>query len=282
MVWWVIFTHLYLLLLVLQLFHKDENEAQRLVQVAMKEKNGDTKIVRTDEGWFKLDATDVPDGGELAPLLQNNIGLDPPPNWSPVLNPFAFQLDKLESVSSEYKEVYDAFMSASSRSSQDVRIDGIERIQNLGLWQGYVVKREQIFQQIVGSDGNGQETLGKYERRWLWHGTKADSVGKILQRGFDRSFRGRNGTKYGQGVYFAVSAKKSMNKRYSIPDEWGVRYIIASRVMVGKCCLGCSNDVVPEFRNEEANLRYDSTVDKMKNPSIFVIYQDAQAYPEVS
>lgn len=46
--------------------------------------------------------------------------------------------------------------------------------------------------------------------RWLWHGTNAESVKKIVANGFNRSFCGANGTVYGEGVYFASSASLSM------------------------------------------------------------------------
>ena len=46
----------------------------------------------------------------------------------------------------------------------------------------------------------------RYERVWLFHGTDEDTVKKIVQQGFNRSFAGKNATAYGKGVYFARDA----------------------------------------------------------------------------
>ena len=57
------------------------------------------------------------------------------------------------------------------------------------------------------------------------------------------------------------------------------RYLLIARVAVGECHVGSQNTVVPN-RKTGSLLRYDSTVDKMPNASIFVTYHDAQALPE--
>jgi poly [ADP-ribose] polymerase 10/14/15 len=49
---------------------------------------------------------------------------------------------------------------------------------------------------------------------------------------------------------------------------------------VGEYCLGKSDAVTPDLRDAANHILYDSTVDHMRNPSIYVTYHDAQAYPE--
>merc|ERR1712167_489021 len=49
----------------------------------------------------------------------------------------------------------------------------------------------------------------RFERRWLFHGTDQDTVPKITQQGFNRSFCGKNATAYGKGVYFARDSEYS-------------------------------------------------------------------------
>ena len=39
-------------------------------------------------------------------------------------------------------------------------------------------------------------------------------------------------------------------------------------------------DITPGVRDVANNILYDSTVDDLQNPSIFVLYHDAQTYPE--
>ena len=50
------------------------------------------------------------------------------------------------------------------------------------------------------------------------------------------------------------------------------------RVVVGEYCRGKRDQLVPDVRS--GSQLYDTTVDNMGNPSIFVTYNDAQAYPE--
>jgi len=110
---------------------------------------------------------------------------------------------------------------------------------------------------------------------------------KIMQQGFNRSFCGKNATVYGKGVYFARDASYSAYPTYSVPDKKGHQYIMACRVTVGEYCPGVTNALTPDIRDAQTQTLYDSTVgllqgDSMSNPSIYVTYHDAQAYPEVS
>ena len=50
--------------------------------------------------------------------------------------------------------------------------------------------------------------------------------------------------------------------------------------MVGQWSKGVKDALTPGIRDDGRNLLYDTTVDDMKKPSIFVTYHDAQAYPE--
>lgn len=54
-----------------------------------------------------------------------------------------------------------------------------------------------------------------------------------------------------------------------------------ARVLVGEYCAGSAGLVVPKAKNEAdpTNL-YDSVTDNVKKPSMFVIFNDIQAYPE--
>ena len=45
----------------------------------------------------------------------------------------------------------------------------------------------------------------------LFHGTDKPTVSKINRNAFNRSYCGKNASAYGQGVYFAVNARYSIN-----------------------------------------------------------------------
>merc|ERR1711988_1307707 len=153
-------------------------------------------------------------------------------------------------------------------------ITKIERIQNLSLWQSFAVKRIQII--------NRDETDGghRLEKVWAFHGSDADTVPKISQQGFNRSFCGKNAVVYGKGVYFAKNASYSASDTYSRPDHNGIKRMFMCRVAHGEYCLGKNGALTPDVLDPATNRLYDSTVNNMHDPIMWVTYHDAQAYPE--
>jgi poly [ADP-ribose] polymerase 10/14/15 len=71
-----------------------------------------------------------------------------------------------------------------------------------------------------------------------------------------------------------------MNPIYSPPDQTDVKYIFQCRVLTGRFVKGQPSFVEPPIRDQKNLILYDSVVDITKKPSIFVIFHDAQAYPE--
>lgn len=84
---------------------------------------------------------------------------------------------------------------------------------------------------------------------------------------------------YGKGVYFARNFSYSAQTTYSPPDENGLRYVFLCRVLTGTFTLGRDTMIEPEVK-AGTDFRHDSTVDKVSSPDIFVVFKDAQAYPE--
>ena len=83
---------------------------------------------------------------------------------------------------------------------------------------------------------------------------------------------------YGKGVYFARDSSYSSRTTYSRPNAKGVQHMFLVRVTVGVYCLGKQDALTPDVR--KGHQLYDTTVNEMKNPLIYVTYHDAQAYPE--
>jgi len=84
---------------------------------------------------------------------------------------------------------------------------------------------------------------------------------------------------YGAGVYFAKDASYSAHDIYSPPDSSNNKYMFLVRVLTGQYAQGHSQDKQPRQRTSIKD-RYDCNVNSVTNPSIFVIFHDAQAYPE--
>ena len=181
--------------------------------------------------------------------------------------------------SEEYTRVEKAFMLTLDDPSRNLKrtqftIQSVERIQNMDLWNLYVAKRKSICGRKSPKDAQN------LVRNWLFHGCAGDVTDEIAQGGFNRSFCGKHATMYGQGVYFARDASYSTYPHYSERDANGVQSIFLARVVVGEYCLGVKDAVVPGVRDAATHAHYDSTVDNVRDPSIFVTYNDPQAYPE--
>jgi len=225
-----------------------------------------------ESGWFPDGVCRAPNPKDLE-QLNAKLGsgaadcLKVPSSWTPVKDPLLAEC--LPASASEVAEVTTAFM-ATVPSGATVK--GVERVQNVSMWQTYAVKRQTILSREQGVDS------GRLERRWLFHGTNTEVLDKIIQQGFNRSFCGKNATMYGKGVYFARDARYSCSKTYSVPDSCGVQHMFACRVTVGEYVGGVKDALTPGVR--VGNVLYDSTVDVMDDPNLFVCYHDSQAYPD--
>lgn len=165
-----------------------ENEplGRRLVQISMgnqdhggnanDDDDEDKMIITDNHGWFPMDMTRKPDTNDLA-ILRKTLGeaddLGAPPNWDPIADPSVVQKSKpLRRENSEYKKLADSFLSTLSSKH---RIVSIERIQNIAMWQSYLVKRKTVIDRdkSLGRRSSFIQQHGqtRFERRWLWHGT---------------------------------------------------------------------------------------------------------------
>ena len=102
------------------------------------------------------------------------------------------------------------------------------------------------------------------------------------------------GTKYGHGVYFTNDSSYSLgfcadqnNQKANVranetaPTVTSFQMYVV-KVLVGEFTKGNSRMKVPPSKNDPKNskLLFDSVVNDMSDPWIFVIFQDNQCYPE--
>ncbi len=82
-------------------------------------------------------------------------------------------------------------------------------------------------------------------------------------------------------MYFANQAWYSARNNYAAPDVDGSKYMYIARVLVGKYTKGKEGLIVPPPIDENnQTVCYDSVVDNVAKPLIFVIFYDYQSYPE--
>ena len=87
------------------------------------------------------------------------------------------------------------------------------------------------------------------------------------------------GAQYGQGIYFARDASYSAKEHYSAKDKNGHKHIYRCCVLTGVFKQGSTDMRKPPTLKKSTKWCH-STVDKVENPTIFVIYNDNRAYPE--
>ena len=80
-------------------------------------------------------------------------------------------------------------------------------------------------------------------------------------------------------MYFFVAASYSASDIYSKPNAQRHKFMYWARVLVGEYAVGANGMQVPPTK-PGTNDPYDTTVDNMQNPGVFVIFLDTQAYPE--
>ncbi|XP_062371275.1 protein mono-ADP-ribosyltransferase PARP10 [Cinclus cinclus] len=122
---------------------------------------------------------------------------------------------------------------------------------------------------------------GTAVERVLFHGTTKASSREICLHGFNRSFCGKNATLYGLGVYFAARSAVSARDRYSPPSADGTKFIFMAKVLTGEFTAGRPGLRAPPLREGSGvPQRFHSVVDDTRQPEIFVIFNDTQAYPQ--
>uniref|UniRef100_A0A8C6KXT3 Poly (ADP-ribose) polymerase family, member 12a n=1 Tax=Nothobranchius furzeri TaxID=105023 RepID=A0A8C6KXT3_NOTFU len=148
------------------------------------------------------------------------------------------------------------------------KIKSIQRIQNPSLWKSFHCQKEQM------QKTNGGKTV---DERYLFHGTDERLVDEICDQNFDWRVCGSHGTVYGKGSYFAKDA--SYSNKYSRAKGGRNKVMFVALVLVGEYTLGRHSYVRPPPKKGSRTL-YDSCVNSETNPSIFVIFEKQQIYPE--
>ncbi|XP_048249286.1 protein mono-ADP-ribosyltransferase PARP14-like [Haliotis rufescens] len=199
------------------------------------------------------------------PVVRRNLteisarDFHPPLSWEPMNPDENIKVVLLKKDDQEYRVVDNKF------SVSRMKVVKIERIQNKTLYKQYTAKRVQF----------------REPEMQLWHGTDCKAIPSININGFNRSYCGKHGAQYGNGVYFAKDASYSTQDRFYQPDSAGYKYIYLADVLTGEYTLGKKGmRVPPPLDPATPAVLFDSVVDDIKKPEKFVIFNDTQAYPK--
>ncbi|NXE09534.1 PAR14 polymerase, partial [Lophotis ruficrista] len=213
----------------------------------------------------------VDDQGKLRSIIRIDKSEDQestvlPATWDDMQNQ-RLKIVELKPEAREYKDVEERFL----KTCQSLKIEKIERVQNPFLWKAYQIKKLEMDKK------NGKRN----NERPLFHGTSKESLTLINNHGFNRSYAGMNAANFGNGTYFAVDASYSASDTYSKPDVNGKKYMYLARVLVGEYSKGTRGSITPAPKSASNSIDlFDSSTDNVKQPSMFIIFNDIQAYPE--
>ena len=173
-------------------------------------------------------------------------------------------LVKVQIPTEEFKEVYEQLKESLNFGTGIV---SLEKVNNQFIQRAFKLRLEMMEAQFADS--------GEVKIKKLLHGTKKEYVEKIVHENFDWRLNGKdNGKVYGQGVYFTPDPKCALF--YAKPDCHGRRIIIISSVIVCNMIMGNKNCEKPISNNNQ----FDTTVDNLTSPKIYVKYNKQEYSPE--
>ncbi|NWU49752.1 PAR12 polymerase, partial [Dromas ardeola] len=188
-----------------------------------------------------------------------------PTHWDQSALPeLGYKTVELSNTTPEYDKIKQLF----HQTMKGYNVLKIWRIQNPSLWKVFQWQKE-----LMKRENGGKEVNEKL----LFHGTKISFVESICIHNFDWRICGSNGTNYGKGIYFARDA--SYSHAYCQPAV-KINTMFVARVLVGDYVKGNSAYVRPPTKSVDGLRFYDSCVDDELNPSIFVVFEKYQIYPE--
>ncbi|XP_053409982.1 zinc finger CCCH-type antiviral protein 1 isoform X2 [Nycticebus coucang] len=162
-----------------------------------------------------------------------------------------YKLVEINNASLEYTKVSERFKA----SMKNCKIEKIKMIQNSELSNNFRRKKMQMT--------NKTEKL-------LFYATRRTYVESICANNFNLVLHETHENKYGKGYYFAEDAIYSHK---NCPYDAKNIIMFVARVLVGSFIEGHMTYTSPP-------LHYDSCVDTRGSPSVFVIFDKDQIYPE--
>lgn len=111
----------------------------------------------------------------------------------------------------------------------------------------------------------------------VFHGTPEETTARaIWTLGFDLRMQGQHGSAMGGGLYFARASNYS--HCYTRPSSGGLRCMFYVGIVVGR--MTDHRGPLPMDANNPYSASYDTRVDSISSPNVYVIADSHQCYPE--
>lgn len=223
-----------------------------------KEKNIEENAIKPKSDGIKREVNKKPRNKYKGNVQENNSELRT-----------HFQIIELENTNSDFEETATKFNE--TMKARGAKIMSIETIENGELREEYQRRKIKMATKL-GSLSNVNEMD-------LFHGTYSANISIISKQGFDVRLSGEKcGTRFGNGCYFT---KKADYAHKYVTPEINLYKMFLVKVLVGHSCKGKMTYVRPPLvdPNNEGGDLYNSCVDDVENPNVFVIFANDQMYP---
>jgi hypothetical protein len=162
------------------------------------------------------------------------------------------------------------FGSAGSSWAQRARVLSISRVENSGQEGSSRATYKNI---DAALKSEGVAFMGGVHSRWLFHGTDHETVLKIVNNPID-GFNALASQRalWGVGINLARDASYS-DAGFSCVGADGSKHMVLCLVMTGSSCLGFHSALLHQTKRD-GNWTYNSFVDSLSNPEIFVVDVD--------
>ena len=137
-----------------------------------------------------------------------------------------------------------------------------------------------IYNAVIKTSKSKLNQNGLQNERMLFHGTSLKNLKSIIVNGFNRDHNIRG--LYGKGTYFSNLASLASQYCQSFRpgiDNLKFKAILVCKVFVGDSTIGRRNMNESELYKLDKVTQYDSLVDNLSTPKIFVINRDYHAVP---